>query len=85
MNSGARRDFTVAGPIPDQFDGCRLARVGKSWLRGVREASGRKSRPGTGSLHAVTVEAAAEVTKPLKPSMERVAMATWRACRPYSK
>jgi hypothetical protein len=28
------------------------------------------------------VEAAAEVTKPLKPSMERVAKATWQACRP---
>ena len=82
MNNGARRDFTVVtGPIQDQFDGCRLAHVGKSWLRGVREASGRKSRPGTGSLHPVTVEAA-EVTKPLKLSMERVAMATWRACRP---
>jgi hypothetical protein len=44
--------------------------------------SGCKSRPGTGSLHPVAVETAAEVTKPLKPSMERVAMATWRACRP---
>jgi len=44
--------------------------------------SGCKSRPGTGSLHPVAVEAAAEATKPLKPSMERVAKATWRACRP---
>jgi hypothetical protein len=31
--------------------------------------SGCKSRPGTGSLHPVAIEAAVEVTKPLKPSI----------------
>jgi hypothetical protein len=31
--------------------------------------SGCKSRPGTGSLHPVAIEAAVEVTKPLEPSM----------------
>jgi hypothetical protein len=44
--------------------------------------SGWKSRPGTGSFRAVAIEAAVEVTKPLKPSAEKVAMATRRACRP---
>ena len=34
-----------------------------------------KSCPGTGSFRPVTIEAAVEVTKPLKPSMKRVA---WR-------
>jgi hypothetical protein len=53
VNSGARRDFTVAGPIPDQFDGCRLARVGKSWLRGVREASGLDGEGRNGDLASV--------------------------------
>ena len=37
--------------------------------------SGCKSRPGTGSLHPVAIEAAAEATKLSEPSMERVA---WR-------
>jgi hypothetical protein len=31
--------------------------------------SGRQTRPGTGSLHPVAIEAAAEVTKPLEPSV----------------
>jgi len=35
--------------------------------------SGCKSRPGTGSLHPVAIEAVVEVTKLLKPSMKRVA------------
>jgi len=30
---------------------------------------GEKSRPGTGSFHPVAIEAAAEVTKLLKPSV----------------
>ena len=38
--------------------------------------SGWKSRPGAGSFHPVTIEAAVEVTKPLKPSVQRVARAT---------
>jgi len=37
--------------------------------------SGWKSRPGAGSFRPVTIEAAVEVTKPLKPSVKRVA---WR-------
>jgi hypothetical protein len=37
--------------------------------------SGCKSRPGTGSLHPVAIEAAAEATKLSELSMERVA---WR-------
>ena len=37
--------------------------------------SGCNSRPGTGSLHPVAIEAAAEATKLSEPSMERVA---WR-------
>jgi hypothetical protein len=37
--------------------------------------SGCKSRPGTGSLHPVAIEAAVEATKLSEPSMERVA---WR-------
>ena len=36
--------------------------------------SGSESRPGTGLLHPVAIEAAVKVTKPLKPSMERVAL-----------
>jgi len=39
--------------------------------------SGWESRPGAGSFRPVTIEAAVEVTKPLKPSVQRVAMATW--------
>jgi hypothetical protein len=39
--------------------------------------SGWKSRPGAGSFRPVTIEAAVEVTKPLKPSVQMVAMATW--------
>jgi hypothetical protein len=39
-------------------------------------------RPGTGSLHWVAIEAAVEVTKLLKPSMERVVSAIQRARRP---
>jgi len=35
--------------------------------------SGCKSRPGTGSLHPVAIEAAVEVTKLSEHSMERVA------------
>ena len=35
--------------------------------------SGCNSRPGTGSLHPVAIEAVVEATKLLKPSMERVA------------
>jgi hypothetical protein len=38
--------------------------------------SGWKSRPGTGSFRPVTIEAVVEVTKPLKPSVQRVARAT---------
>jgi hypothetical protein len=44
--------------------------------------SGWNSRPGTGSLHPVAIEAAVEVTKLLKPSMERVVSAIQRARRP---
>ena len=35
--------------------------------------SGCNSRPGTGSLHPVAIEAAAEATKPSELSVERVA------------
>jgi len=35
--------------------------------------SGCNSRPGTGSLHPVAIEAAAEATKLSEPSVERVA------------
>jgi len=31
--------------------------------------NGCKSRPGTGSLHPVAIEAAVKVTKPLEPSV----------------
>ncbi len=31
--------------------------------------SGRQTRPGTNSLHPVAIEATAEATKPLKPSV----------------
>ena len=44
--------------------------------------SGWNSRPGTGSRHPVAIEAAVEVTKLLKPSMERVVSAIQRARRP---
>jgi hypothetical protein len=37
---------------------------------------GWKSLPGAGSFHPVTIEAVVEVTKPLKPSVKKVAMAT---------
>jgi hypothetical protein len=37
---------------------------------------GWKSLPGTGSFRPVTTEAVVEVTKPLKPSVQRVAKAT---------
>jgi hypothetical protein len=36
---------------------------------------GWKSLPGAGSFRPVTIEAVVEVTKPLKPSVQRVAMA----------
>jgi hypothetical protein len=48
----------------------------------VLDFSGCKSRPGTGSLHPVAIEAVVEATKLLKPSMEKDRMATQRACRP---
>ena len=44
--------------------------------------SGCNSRPGTGSLHPVAIEAAAEATKLSELSMERVTKVTPRACRP---
>jgi len=44
--------------------------------------SGWNSRPGTGSLHPVAIEAVVEVTKLLEPSMERVVSAIQRAGRP---
>ncbi len=44
-------------------------------------SSGRQSRPETGSLHPVGIESVLEATKPLKPSMERIAVAIPRACR----
>jgi hypothetical protein len=52
-----------------------------AWMAGVRREkalvnSGWKSRPGTGSFYPVTIEAVVEVTKPLKPSVKRVAKAT---------
>ena len=40
------------------------------------------TRPGTGSLHPVAIRAAVEATRLLKPLVQRVAKATWRACRP---
>ena len=44
--------------------------------------SGYDSRPETGSLRPVATEAVAEVTKPLRSSVGRVALATWQAGRP---
>jgi hypothetical protein len=44
--------------------------------------SGGIPRPGTGSLHPVAIRAAVEATRLLKPLVQRVAKATWRACRP---
>jgi hypothetical protein len=44
--------------------------------------SGCKSRPGTGSLHPVAIEAAAEATKLSELSNVEGRMATRRACRP---
>ena len=41
-----------------------------------------KIPPGNCSFHPVAIGAAVEVTKPPKPPMERVAMATPRVCRP---
>ena len=40
------------------------------------------SRPGTGSLHPVAIEAAAEVTKLSELSGVKGRLATPRACRP---
>src|SRR3954469_18351099 len=48
----------------------------------VRIFSGCKSRPATQSLQPVAIGAAVEVTKPPKPPMQRVALATPRAGRP---
>jgi hypothetical protein len=48
----------------------------------ARIFSGCNSRPATQSLQPEAIGAAVEVTKPPKPSMERVAMATPRAGRP---
>ena len=39
--------------------------------------SGWKCRPGAGSFRPVTIEAAVEATKPLEPSVKKVAKATW--------
>jgi hypothetical protein len=36
--------------------------------------AGEESRPGTGSFHPVAIGAVVEVTKPLKPLVERVAL-----------
>jgi len=36
-------------------------------------SAGEKARPGAGSFHPVATEAAAEATKLLKPSVEKVA------------
>jgi len=45
------------------------------------QQAGEKTGPELDRLDPA-VEAAAEVTTPPKASMERVAMATWRACTP---
>ena len=63
----------------------RLAQLGSGRLRAIRRfggqllktvrrdkapvRSGRQTRPGTGSLHPVAIEATAEATKPLEPSV----------------
>jgi hypothetical protein len=39
--------------------------------------SGWESRPGAGSFRPVTIEPVAEVRKPLKPWVKKVAIATW--------
>jgi hypothetical protein len=48
----------------------------------ARIFSGCKSRPDNWSLHPVAIGAAAEVTKPSKPSRQRAALAARRAGRP---
>src|ERR1700738_1838808 len=58
------------GPsVPDALAGEKVRR------EKALDFSGCNSRPGTGSLHLVAIEAAAEATKLSEPSMERVA---WR-------
>jgi len=54
-------DFKARGAAASQNG---VVRRGKALVN-----SGCKSRPGTGSLHPVAIEAAVEVTKPLEPSM----------------
>jgi hypothetical protein len=52
------------GPPPQDISPLYSVRREKALVH-----SGRQTRPGTGSLHPVAIEAAAEATKPLKPSV----------------
>src|SRR5215472_19088285 len=69
----------------ERFRNCELGSVGiwefakQCAVQRRWDFSGCNSRPGTGSLHPVAIEAAAEATKSSELSMERVAMATPRA------
>jgi hypothetical protein len=64
-SSGAPHDRPVAGPPLRQWSSQNgVVRREKALVN-----SGCKSRPGTGLLHPVAIEAAVEVTKPLEPSM----------------
>ena len=60
----------LADPIPSFFVVVEKVRREKAL-----DFSGCNSRPGTGSLHPVAIEAAVEATKLSELSMERVA---WR-------
>jgi hypothetical protein len=53
--------------VVDDLSECYLALTVRSEKAPVH--SGRQTRPGTGSLHPVAIEAAAEVTKRSEPSV----------------
>jgi len=83
---GLRAEFARLAKAPNR-ERTRAGHVSRESLRVInlnpavrREKalvhSGWKSRPGTGSFRPVTIEAVVEVTKPLKPSVQRVAKAT---------
>ena len=72
--STTSREASAAGRLrPNAVIGCAVKR---------RWSTAGITRPGTGSLHPVAIRAVVEATRLLKPLVQRVAKATWRACRP---
>src|SRR6266851_1482731 len=58
-----------AGSLTESSANSRLVAKSECAVKRRWSSAGEKSRPGTGSFHPVAIEAAAEATKLLKPSV----------------